>query len=137
MTDRRARDPYAAAPRQAYRAGYEDVGYEDRYDPPKRGRRISPGVIFLAIAIIGSSVVLKIAANLRWDQAVWLIFFSYLYYLLGVLVPRRYLANLDKVRYVITMALVLMTLGVLMKMGVRLGFDIKYVLEIPQFNLNI
>ena len=54
MTDRRARDPYAAAPRQAYRAGYEDVGYEDRYDPPKRGRRISPGVIFLAIAIVGS-----------------------------------------------------------------------------------
>ena len=31
----------------------------------------------------------------------------------------------------------LMTLGVLMKMGVRLGFHIKYVLTIPQYSLNI
>jgi hypothetical protein len=54
MTDRRARDPYAAGPRQAYPGAYDDAGYEDRYDPPKRGRRISPGAIFLVIAIIGS-----------------------------------------------------------------------------------
>jgi hypothetical protein len=54
MTDRRASpDPYAA-PRRAYRDASDDVGYEDRYDPPRRGRRISPGAIFLAIAVIGS-----------------------------------------------------------------------------------
>ena len=57
MTDRRARrDPYAAPPRPARsRDAYDDdLGYEDRYDPPDRGRRVSPGAIFLAIAIIGS-----------------------------------------------------------------------------------
>ena len=54
MTDRRARrDPYAA-PSQGYRDAPDDVGYEDRYDPPKRGRGVSPGAIFLVVAVIGS-----------------------------------------------------------------------------------
>ncbi|OGR92293.1 MAG: hypothetical protein A2992_06715 [Elusimicrobia bacterium RIFCSPLOWO2_01_FULL_59_12] len=90
-----------------------------------------------AAAVVGASTVLKLAADLRWAQAGWLIFFGYLYYVLGILVPRKHLANLDKVRYAVTMMLVLLTLGVLMKMGVRLGFAIKYVLTIPQFSLNI
>jgi len=59
------------------------------------------------------------------------------YYVMGVLVPRKHLAGVDKVRYATAMVLALMTLGVLMKMGVRLGFHIKYVLTIPQFSLNI
>jgi hypothetical protein len=56
MTDRRARrDPYAARPRPARsRDPYDDVGYDDRYEPPDRGRRVSPGAIFLVIAVIGS-----------------------------------------------------------------------------------
>lgn len=56
MTDRRARrDPYTAPPRPAgFRDTYDDVGYDDRYEPPDGGRRISPGAIFLAIAVIGS-----------------------------------------------------------------------------------
>jgi hypothetical protein len=55
MTDRRAsRDPYPTPPRRAYRDTFDDVGYEDRYDPPDRGRRVSPGAIFLVIAVIGS-----------------------------------------------------------------------------------
>ena len=56
MTDRRARrDPYAAPPRPAHsRDRYDEVGYDDRYDPPDNGRRVSPGAIFLIIAIIGS-----------------------------------------------------------------------------------
>jgi hypothetical protein len=56
MTDRRARrDPYPAPPRPARsRDPYDDGGFVDRYDPPDRGPRVSPGAIFLAIAIIGS-----------------------------------------------------------------------------------
>ncbi len=72
-----------------------------------------------------------------WEQVGWFAFFGFLYYVFGVLVPRRHLATVDKIRYVTTMVLVLLTLGVLMKMGVRLGFHVKYVLAIPQFNLNI
>ena len=43
----------------------------------------------------------------------------------------------DGVLYWITMSLVLMMMGVLLKIGLRLGFDVKYVLSLPQFNLNI
>jgi hypothetical protein len=54
MTDRRAtRDPYPAPPRRAYRE-YDDGAYDDRYDPPPSGRRVSPGAVFLFIAVIGS-----------------------------------------------------------------------------------
>lgn len=54
MSDRGAsRDPYPAPDRRAYRE-YDDARYDDRYDPPQRGRRISPGAIFLVIAVIGS-----------------------------------------------------------------------------------
>ena len=51
MTNPRA--PYPA-PRPGYSDVSDDVGFEDRYDPPGGGRRISPGAIFLAFAIIGS-----------------------------------------------------------------------------------
>ena len=55
MTDRGAsRDPYPAPDRRAYREYDDDAGYDDRYDPPQGGRRISPGAVFLVIAVIGS-----------------------------------------------------------------------------------
>jgi hypothetical protein len=57
MTDRRARrDPYAAPPRPArHRDVYDDdAGYDDRYEPPDRGPAVSPGAVFLVIAVIGS-----------------------------------------------------------------------------------
>jgi hypothetical protein len=56
MSDRRARrDAHAPPPRPARaRESYDDSGYDDRYDPPGRDRRPSPGVIFLGIAVIGS-----------------------------------------------------------------------------------
>ena len=54
MTDRRAtRDPYPVPPRRAYRE-YDDAGYADRYEPPPPRRRVSPGAVFLVIAVIGS-----------------------------------------------------------------------------------
>jgi len=89
------------------------------------------------LVILGAAAVIKISAHMAWEQILWLVIFIYVYYILGVLVPRRHLVNQPKVRYAITMVLVLMMLGVLMKMGVRLGFHIKYVLTVPQFQLNI
>ena len=89
------------------------------------------------LVILGAASVLKIAAHLAWEQVIWVVVFTYSFYILGVLVPRRHLVNQPKARYALTMVLVLLMLGVLMKMGVRLGFHIKYVLAIPQFQLNI
>ena len=54
MTDRGAsRDPYPAPDRRAHRED-DDVGYDDRYEPPRGGGRISPGAVFLVFAVIGS-----------------------------------------------------------------------------------
>jgi len=89
------------------------------------------------LSILGLASVIKIVAKIQWEQMVWLVVFSFIYYVMGVLVPRRHLVTQPKVRYAITMVLVLLMLGVLMKMGVRLGFHIKYILTLPQFQLNI
>src|SRR5207249_3941829 len=89
------------------------------------------------LAILGAASVIKITKHIPWEQMGWLVGFSYLYYVLGVLVPRRHLVNQPKGRYVMTMVLVLLMLGVLMKMGVRHAFHIKYILTLPQFQLNI
>jgi hypothetical protein len=35
------------------------------------------------------------------------------------------------------MLLLLMMLGVILKMGARLGFNIKYILSLPSINLNL
>ena len=109
-----------------------------------------------AVIILGFAAVVKVATSavhtraidaahkmtnsrlhLSWEQIGWLVFFGYVYYVMGVLVPRKHLAGVDKIRYAVSMVLVLMTLGVLMKMGVRLGFHIKYVLTIPAVSFNI
>ena len=50
---------------------------------------------------------------------------------------RSHIRTLDWVRYAVTMVLVLSTMGVLVKMGARLVFNIKYILTIPLFSLNI
>src|SRR5262249_51433503 len=67
-----------------------------------------------ALVILGAGSVAKIAGHLGWEQMAWLVVFTYIYYVLGVLVPRQHLVNQPKSRYLITMVLVLMMLGVLM-----------------------
>ena len=61
----------------------------------------------------------------------------YLTLLFGFLYPQKYIRDMDFIRYSVTQSLVLMMMAVLLKMGLRLGFDVKYVLSFPQFNLNI
>lgn len=58
-------------------------------------------------------------------------------FVFGFLYPQKHLKELDLNRYATTQALNLMMMGVLIKMGLRLGLDVKYVLELPQFNLNV
>lgn len=58
---------------------------------------------------------------------------------IGFLLPQKYLRTspLSPVQYVTAMVLLLMMLGVILKMGARLGFNIKYILSLPSINLNI
>ncbi|MBI2069136.1 MAG: cytochrome bc complex cytochrome b subunit [Elusimicrobia bacterium] len=63
--------------------------------------------------------------------------FLFLFIIFGFLLPQRYIRNLAIPNYATTMVFVLLTLGVLLKMGGRLGFNIKYVFSIPHLNFNI
>ena len=51
--------------------------------------------------------------------------------------PQRHIRGLDLPRYLVTMALVAGTMAVLLKMGARLAFNIKYVLTLPAISMNI
>ena len=59
------------------------------------------------------------------------------YFGLGWLIPRRlkFLGSLDVVRYTCVMFFVLCTVGILLKIGLRLLLNIKYVLVTPWFNI--
>lgn len=113
---------------------------------PKLGKadfEWKPALINGLLGLVGVSFLFKILSGLgkqkmTWEQMLWIIVFGYIYHILGILVPRKWLSKEPNfIRYATTMLLALMMLGIVMKMGVRLGFNIKYVLTIPQVNLNI
>lgn len=112
---------------------------------PKIGRpdfEWKPALMKGLVGVIGLGFLMKILSAVSkkamgWDAVIWMVVISYTYYILGILVPRKWLTKEHPVRYAVTMLLVLMMMGVLLKIGVRLGFQIKYILEIPAVNLNI
>ena len=75
--------------------------------------------------------------SLGWSQAFWIVFALALYYILGILVPQKYIRDISWSRYVISMLFLLVTIGVLLKVGLRLGFNIKYIFSLKQFSFNI
>jgi len=87
---------------------------------------------FLALAVLG-----VLGLGMGWDQGLFIVFFGFLCYYFGFVMPQRHIRSLDWTRYAITMSLVISTVGVLLKMGARLVFQIKYLLTIPAFNFNI
>ena len=74
---------------------------------------------------------------MEWFQVVWVIFAGATYYILGFLVPQKMIRNISWPRYAISMVFLLMTIGVLLKVGLRLGFNIKYIFSLNQFGFNI
>ncbi len=98
-------------------------------------------------AIVAVSVISKFAIGglflkltgqaFGWIQVFWIVFAAALYYVLGILVPQKYIRNISWPRYIITMLFLLMTIGVLLKVGLRLGFNVKYIFSLQQFNFNI
>jgi hypothetical protein len=82
-------------------------------------------------------VVSHFAVHLTGLQIGYLFFFGSALFFFGFQMPQAYIRNLDWVRYLITMVFVVSTMSVLLKMGARLGFDIKYLLTLPAVSLNI
>ncbi len=73
-------------------------------------------------------------------QILCVAFFLFVAVVLGFLLPQKYLRTskgLSLVQYVTTMSLLLMMLGVVIKIGARLGFNVKYIFSLPGLNFNI
>ena len=81
-------------------------------------------------------VLMRLALHIPIAQGLWLLFFGYLHFYFSFIMPQRHIRTLDWARYLVTMALVLGTTAVLLKMCARLAFDIKYVLTIPILSMN-
>ena len=97
-------------------------------------KKAIPG-FFLAVVVFGGAGILLEA--LTPGRLAWLVFFLFVYFFFGFLMPQRYIRSLPWPRYLVTMLLVLLTVGVLLKMGVRLGFNVKYIFTLPEYNFNI
>jgi quinol-cytochrome oxidoreductase complex cytochrome b subunit len=72
-------------------------------------------------------------------QILYIASFLFIVVFMGFLLPQKYLrqGGLSHIQYVTTMLLLLMMLAVVLKMGARLGFNIKYILSLPAMNFNI
>ena len=92
----------------------------------------------VAFKFVGSGLVEKWSGfPMGWGQVLWVVFSLATYYILGILVPQKYIRNAAWPRYAISMVFLLMTIGVLLKVGLRLGFNIKYIFSLSQFGFNI
>lgn len=89
------------------------------------------------IASLGISLVVGVLPMFTPIQGLWVGFGLFLYISLGVLLPHVYLKGISHIRYVVCMSLLLMMIGVFLKVAVRLGFNVKYILSLPQFSLNV
>ncbi len=88
----------------------------------------------------GSALLALIIGVLPWStfiQGAWVGFGVAMYLIMGVVLPQHYLKGISKIRYVVCMSLLLMMIGVFLKVAVRLGFNVKYIVSIPQVSFNI
>jgi quinol-cytochrome oxidoreductase complex cytochrome b subunit len=83
------------------------------------------------------TLITGVLPQFTFSQGAWLGFAIFLYVVLGVLLPQKYLKGIDKVRYAVCMVFLLMMIGVFLKMSLRLGFNVKYLVSIPQVSFNI
>ena len=98
---------------------------------------LKPAILKVLGGAIGLAFIIGVLPMFTFTQGVWIGFAFFLYLVLGLLMPAKYLKNLSPLRYAICMALLLMMIGVFLKVSVRLGFNVKYIISIPQVSLNI
>lgn len=60
-----------------------------------------------------------------------------LYFILGIILPRRFFKNTGWISYTVMILLLLMMVGVPLKIALRLLFNVKYIISFPQFSFNI
>ncbi len=97
---------------------------------------IAAGAVALKF-IAGGIFERKLGVSFGFTQIFWITLSASLYYIFGFLVPQKYAKNITWPRYIISMVFLLLTIAVMLKIGLRLGFNIKYIFTLPQFNFNI
>jgi len=85
---------------------------------------------------IGLAVIIGVMPMFTLTQGAWIGFAFFIYLVLGLIMPTKYLKNLSPLRYMVCMVLLLLMIGVFLKMSLRLGFNVKYIFSLPQVNLN-
>lgn len=98
---------------------------------------VGPSIVKLLGACIMIALIVGVLPKSTFVQGAWVGFGLFLYLVGGLLLPTAYLKNLSNLRYVVCMTLLLLFIGVFLKMSLRLGFNVKYVVHIPQVSLNI
>jgi quinol-cytochrome oxidoreductase complex cytochrome b subunit len=103
----------------------------------KRDFEVKPTIKKILVGAVILALIIGVLPSFTFLQGAWVGFGLSLYLILGVLLPQHYLKNLSKLRYAVCMALLLMMIGVFLKVTVRLGFNVKYIVSIPQVSFNI
>jgi len=83
---------------------------------------------------VGLTILMGITPWFTLFTGFWLSFSLFVFFVLAFLLPQKHIRDLPLLRYVVTMCLLLFMVGVLLKIGGRLGFDIKYI-SIYDFSL--
>ena len=86
---------------------------------------------------VGICAVLWLFAKMSPAALGWVFFSLVVYLIMGFFLPQKYIRNQGWVRYALVMLMMLGMLGVILKMGLRLGFAVKYIISLPQFAFNI
>ncbi|MDE1977241.1 MAG: cytochrome b N-terminal domain-containing protein [Elusimicrobia bacterium] len=82
-------------------------------------------------------LILHYGLHMDFGQGGWIFGFGLFVAFFGVLIPQRYIRNLDWARYLVTMALVASMMGLFVKICAREAFNIKYLVTMPAIYLNI
>jgi len=98
------------------------------------GGKLMAGFVAVLVALSAAGMAM---GKMGPIAGAFMLFFGGLAFYFGFVLPQRHIRALDWPRYLVTMALVVCTMGVLLKMCARLTFNIKYVLTIPTISMNI
>ncbi len=98
------------------------------------GKKLMGG--FLA-AVAALAAVGMAMGKMGATEGAFLLFFLGASFYFGFVLPQRHIRTLDWPRYLVTMVLVVCTMGILLKMCARLTFNIKYLLTIPAISMNV
>jgi quinol-cytochrome oxidoreductase complex cytochrome b subunit len=103
----------------------------------KASINLKPAILRTLGISVGVAIICGFLPNFDFIKGAWIGVGIFSYVVLGFLLPQTYLKNISKLRYIVCMSLLLLMIAVFLKVALRLGFNVKYIVSIPQVSLNI